>query len=172
MLSHWWGWVFTSWGSLNSRFLNFTQQFTGCEEGKLGNLSSGDALSDENCLGTPFFFPHGMGLVNVDLDSWRRWERGLEGWEHKGCEDIFGKSGTLSVSSQLGYLWARDSSVDNPHCLSRGAKGNVWPVILGGTSQCGLWVHILRGVFRRNVEATKECNTIKFPMLSNFPGAS
>lgn len=40
-------------GSVNSRFLNFTQQFTGREEGKLGNLSSGAALGDENLLGTP-----------------------------------------------------------------------------------------------------------------------
>lgn len=44
----------SSWRSVNSRFLNFTQQFTGCEEGKLGNLSSGAALSNENLLGFPF----------------------------------------------------------------------------------------------------------------------
>lgn len=43
----------SSRGSVNSRFLNFTQQFTGREEGKLGNLSSGAALGDENLLGTP-----------------------------------------------------------------------------------------------------------------------
>lgn len=87
----------SSRGSVNSRFLNFTQQFTGCEEGKLGNLSSGAALSGENHLGAPF------------LSSWYgscKCRFRLPGGDGKG--DLGGKS-IKAVMRPLGNL---------RHCLS------------------------------------------------------
>lgn len=78
-------------------------------------MSSGASLNGENHLGTPFLSSrYGSCKCRFRLPGGDG-KGDLGGQEHKGCEETLGKSETLSVSSQLGYLWVRECSADNPH---------------------------------------------------------
>lgn len=134
-----WRRFFTSWlrlGPVNSRFLIFTEQFTGFKKGKLGESVVRGCIEQWTIFSVFFFFPPTGSLVNEHLDFLREIEKGFWGARHETADRLWrGLQENLRHRLPLVNLVICGTGEDSSRSFSKSTlnysaceeKRNVWP---------------------------------------------